>query len=265
MKVLIPTDFSNYSEATIICAINELKKIDCEVILMHIIQFDPEMIDMFAGVTFEKARDELTQNAKKKLDEIVEMFRSAGIDARYIEPYIGDPVVEIAKKAEEEKVGLIMIGARGKGLSRKIKAVMGSVSEGVVELSNVPVLVTKFEVEGGVCKTAEPLFDRVLYSFDFSKQSEELFYYLKRFPINELVALHVVETEELDLDFMERIKKEYPDAKIVLKAGKAGKTIIETANSLGATLIALGAGMNRLGSVASNVIRNSNKSVLVYK
>lgn len=265
MKILIPTDFSNYSESTILCAMNELKNIDCEVILMHIVQFDPEMIDMFAGVTFERARDELVSKAKEKLEEIVEMLKSAGISARYIEPYIGDPVVEIVRKANEEKVGLIMIGARGKGLSRKIKAVMGSVSEGVVELSNVPVLVTRFEVEGGVCKTAEPLFSKVLYAFDFSKQSEDLLYYLKRFPINDLIALHVVESEEFDLDFIERIKKEYPEAKIVLKAGKVGKTIIETAEDLGASLIALGAGVDRLGSVASYVVRNSSTSVLVYK
>jgi len=265
LKVLIPTDFSNYSEATILCALNELKKMDCEVILMHVIEFDPEMVDMFAGVTFEKARDELVARAKKRLDELVSRFESIGINARYIEPYIGDPAIEIAKKAEEEKVGLIMIGARGKGLSRKLKVILGSVSEGVLELSTVPVLLTKFKVKGGVCQTVDSLFARVLYAFDFSKQSGDLLYYLKRFPIDELIAVHVAESEELDTNFIEKIKKEYPSAKIILRAGKVGKVIVDTAKDFNATLIAIGAGMEKLGGVTTYVTRNSDVSVLVYK
>jgi len=266
LKVLIPTDFSNYSEATILCALNDLKRIDSEAILMHVIEFDPELIDSFAGVTFDKARDELEKRAKEKLEELVKRFESAGIKARYIEPYIGDPVVEIVKKAEEEKVGLIMIGARGKGLSRKLKIILGSVSEGVLEASSVPVLITKFKVEGGVCQTIEgSLFSRVLYAFDFSSQSKELLNYLKRFPIENIVASHVAESEEMDLDFIERIKKEYPSAKVFIKAGKVGKVIIDTAKELNATLIAIGAGVERIGSVTTHVVRNSDVSVLVYK
>jgi nucleotide-binding universal stress UspA family protein len=264
MKILIPTDFSKYSEAVILCAINELKRIkDCEAILMHVIEFDPEMIDSFAGVTFEKARDELVSRAKEKLEELVERFKSAGIEARYIEPYIGDPVVEIVKKAEEEKVGLIFMGAKGKGFLKKV--LIGSVSEGVVELSNVPVLIAKFKVEGGVCQTIEgSIFSKVLYAFDYSEQAEGLLHYLKRFPVDEVIALHVVEDGEMDIDFIEKVRNEL-NAKIVLKTGKPHKVILDVAKDFGVTLVALGSGKDNIGSVADYVIRRSDKAVLVYK
>lgn len=246
-----------------LCALNELKKMDCEVILMHVIEFDVEMIDSFAGVTFDRAKDELIKRAKEKLENLLSLFHSAGIKARYIEPYIGDPVVEIVRKAEEEKVGLIMMGARGKGLSRKLKVVLGSVSDEVLELSSVPVLITKFEVKGGVCQTVEGLFRNVLYAFDFTSESRMLLDYIKRFPIENVIALHVAE-EEVDLDFIEKIKVEYPSAKIILKLGKVGKVIVDIAKEFNATLIAVGS-KEKLGSVSNYVVRNSDVSVLVYK
>jgi len=263
MKVLIPTDFSKYSEATISCAINELKKItDCEIILMHVIEIDPEMVDAFAGVSLDDAVKALTERAIKKLEDNVKLFKEAGMKVDYLQPVVGDPVNEIVKAAEAENVDLIFMGAKGNGMLRKV--LLGSVSEGVVASSKLPVLITKFKIEGKTFKIDGGLFDKVLYAFDQSEKSKELLSFLKKLPIKEIVALHVVENE-VDFEFIESVKKELPNANILLKMGKPGKTILKVAKETKATLVAISSGEGDVGSVADYVIRRSNRAVLVYK
>ena len=263
MRILIPIDFSKYSEATVSCAVCELKKIkDCEVILMHVIEIDPEMVDAFAGVSIEDIAKTLTERAVKKLEENVELFKEAGIKVTYLQPVVGDPATEIVKAAEAENVDLILMGAKGKGMLRKV--LLGSVSESVLNLAKIPVLIAKFRIEDGVCKACGVLFDRVLYAFDYSEKAMELLSFLEKLPVKEIIALHVVE-EDVDVDFIESIREKLPGVKILVKTGRPNKVILEMAKDVKATLVAISSGKEDIGSVADYVMRHSDVAVLGYK
>lgn len=261
MKVLIPTDFSSYSEKTVKCAL-ELTKIErCEMLLLNVIELDLELIDSFAGVTVEDVIRVLRDRAEAKLKEYVEFFQNAGVDAKYVEPIpVGDPVTEIIKVADEENVSLIIIGSKGKGVLKK--ALMGSVSEGVLRSAHIPVLVMKFK-EDDVTSNGS-IFDRVLFAFDNSESSQKLLEFIKKVPAKEIIALHVME-EEIDADLILKVKSELENVKVMIKTGKPHKEILKTAETYNATMIAVGSGKDELGSTAEMVVRHAKIPVLVYK
>ncbi|MEM0293835.1 MAG: universal stress protein [Saccharolobus sp.] len=53
----------------------------------------------------------------------------------------GEPITTIVEYAKKENVDIILVGSRG--LSRLKKVFMGSVSQGILELANIPVVVVK--------------------------------------------------------------------------------------------------------------------------
>ncbi len=262
MKVLIPTDFSSYSEKTIKCSL-ELTKIEqCEMLLLNVIELDLELIDSFAGVTAEDVIRVLRNRAESKLKEYVEFFQNAGVDAKYVEPIpVGDPVAEIIKVADEEKVSLILIGSKGKGMLKK--ALMGSVSEGVLRCARIPVFVMKFKVEDEITSSCS-IFERVLFAFDSSESSQKLLEFIKKVPAREILALHIME-EEIDADLILKVKSELENVKVMIKTGKPHKEILKTAEAYNATMIAVGSGKDELGSTAEMVVRHAKIPVLVYK
>jgi nucleotide-binding universal stress UspA family protein len=134
-KILVPTDFSPFSEVAIDHAAVLAKAFKAEVVLIHVIESAAYSVtDTLIVVNHEAAlrttAEALMENLRKACSE-----RGLPVTASVVS---GAPYREIINKAEQEQVDLIAMGTHGRsGIERLL---LGSVAEKVVRLATVPVL-----------------------------------------------------------------------------------------------------------------------------
>ena len=129
MKILIPTDGSTYSSNAARVAARIALKHDYELIVLHVV---PDK--GFSRKTWQK------EGADSVISIITDILAEAGCNSDKIETIIEDgnapeKIVEIAK---DRGVDRIVIGTQGKN---GLKKLVGSVTEKVLQLSDVLVLV----------------------------------------------------------------------------------------------------------------------------
>ncbi len=141
--ILIPTDFSSYSQDAIDYGVQLAKALGSEIYLLYVFQ-EPMFIP--SGPTVPMVPevgnwlDEVQKQERQKLDDIVE---SLGSQLKKVTPLFkaGNPVLEILKAAKEIPADLIVMGTHGRtGLPH---FVIGSVAERVVREGHCPVLTVK--------------------------------------------------------------------------------------------------------------------------
>jgi nucleotide-binding universal stress UspA family protein len=140
-KILIPTDFSEYSQFALKYAKALAESFKARLYLMHVCEhaitgagteaYHFSVPEFLADV--EKAE-------KEALEKIVCEIRSAGIDAQSVFT-TGRAYIDIVAKARELDVDLITLATHGRqGLSH---FVFGSTAEKIVRLAPCPVLTVK--------------------------------------------------------------------------------------------------------------------------
>jgi nucleotide-binding universal stress UspA family protein len=190
-KVLIPTDLSKQACKVIEC-VGEIHGVK-EIVLLSVISrsvitrvWDPaaELIEV-----------------EKKLNKEKKIIAAAGIDVkiRAISALEGEVAGVIQKVAEEEKVTLVAMAARGKS---RIKSVfLGSIFRDVLRFGDTHLLVMlyKFLDNVNLEKHCEKILAKVLFPTDFSQPAEmELSFFKSIQGIGELILLNVVSTDETD-------------------------------------------------------------------
>jgi len=137
-KILIPVDFSSYSQEAIDYGSVIGKKFNAGIILMHVIEALPYSVtDSLAIIGHRRALETI---AKSLLQNLSEILREKEVS---VSTFLarGAPHREILRKAERERVDLIVMGTHGRtGLEH---LVLGSVAEKVVRLSACPVLTVR--------------------------------------------------------------------------------------------------------------------------
>ena len=142
-KILVPTDFSEFSDKALESAVDVAKKENATSELLHVISviqtcsvdycFDQQTLDMLEKNSINASMDQM----KKEIDRV------PGASSVQIETVIrkGTPYEEILNEQKEKKIDLIVIGSHGKtGL---IHHLMGSVAERVMRGAKCPVLLAK--------------------------------------------------------------------------------------------------------------------------
>lgn len=289
-RVLVPTDFSEVSES-IIKWLPNLRELGLEeIVLIHVINKD-HFDHPASGFDITRLLEEVEEFARGRLSKNVEALKAEGVKASYVDPIpFGDPEAEIAKAADEVGASLIIMGSKGKGWIKEI--VFGSVTEGVVKRSRVPVLVIKVRVKSVAEGRKEfdipvkDIFTKILVATDFSPHSEVAYEYAKRVAKkagSELLLLHVIEHREFVESYRRLVEKELTrlveelasegvKARYLIKVGAPYKEIIRTARDEEITSIFIGfkgaEGFLEtlvMGSTADAVLRYSTIPVLVCK
>ncbi|MDM7911498.1 MAG: universal stress protein [Methanotrichaceae archaeon] len=300
-RVLVPTDFSEYAQKTLEC-IGEIPGIK-EVLLLNIIDANDSMLEKHGW-----SYDSLISEAKAGLDEqmkhivglgpkvrpvlkmiVREMSGADGVNLQRpkprpdVEQIMGGNVADaIQKTADEEKVSLIVMGAKGKGLVKEI--LLGSVSKEVLRHGRTNLLIIRHKLIEGMNearfeKFCPNIFSRVLVTTDFSEAAAEVLSFVKGMDnIRECALVHVVSRDEDEGEAMAKlngIRDDFAAAGRKVTAhileGNPSKEIISLADKLDASLIIMsyqGSGMLeyfRVGSTTFDVAYKANRPVMVLR
>ena len=142
-KILLPTDFSNYSAAATKYACELATKFDAELHLLHTLEIHLSSTPLFSmGLALPQWINESRSAAGKSLAGVLDPKWSAG--RTVIQAVVeGSPKVEIVRYARKQEIDLIVLATHGRtGLPHVI---MGSVAETVVRTAPCPVLTVRPE------------------------------------------------------------------------------------------------------------------------
>ena len=136
-KIVYPTDFSDYAAYALPYVEEFAKKFGAKVILTHVIAVPVYAATYEIAVDMTSLREAIQEAAVKKLGEIADQLRAAGIEVQAAVE-LGNSFVEIISVARREKADLIIIATHGLGALKNL--LLGSTAERVVRKAPCPVL-----------------------------------------------------------------------------------------------------------------------------
>ncbi len=146
-KILVPLDFSEVMQAVTDHASLLARSLPAKLWLIHVGSPEPDFIGYEVGPKAERdwmaaeLRDE-----RLRTQQLAEELRSSGLDVTALGPQ-GATVETILQEAEELDVDLIVLGSHGRGAV--YRALLGSVSEGVLHKAHCPVTILPSERRSG--------------------------------------------------------------------------------------------------------------------
>jgi nucleotide-binding universal stress UspA family protein len=143
-KILVPTDFSEYSDKALRQALDIALQYKAKVFLLHVVheQITQCVYDycLSAGEV-QRAEDQLMAAARENLEKQLAKLPAAKEVGVTADVKKGHPSEEILKEEEEKGIDLIVIASLGQtGLS---KYLVGSIARNVLKGAKCPVLLTK--------------------------------------------------------------------------------------------------------------------------
>lgn len=143
-KILVPTDFSEYSDRALAQALDIAKQYKSKVFLLHVVHEHVYSSAFDLALSEEAVRqikDETTAWAEESLKEQLDSFPEAKEVEVVTNVREGVPYEEILKEGKEKGIDLIVIASLGRtGIA---KYLMGGVARNVLKGSKCPVLLTK--------------------------------------------------------------------------------------------------------------------------
>jgi nucleotide-binding universal stress UspA family protein len=139
-KILVPTDFSEFSQRSLEFALALAEEFRAKLYLIHVWEL-PMTSSLLPAEPYPQSvmTEEQTAGAEH-LTKITNELRASGFDAEPVFVF-GKPYMEIVKAAEDFGVDLIVLASHGRtGISHLL---LGSVAEKVVRLAPCPVFTVK--------------------------------------------------------------------------------------------------------------------------
>ncbi len=144
-KILVPIDFSVYSDNALKQAIDIAKQYKAQIYLLHVIDdgfrqcgidycLDEVIVQEIVNKSIKNAKDNLQKEAKKITDD------NGKIEVIY-DAVRGIPYEEIIKEQEDKGIDLIVIASHGKtGIMRNL---VGGVVDKVMKRAKCPILLVR--------------------------------------------------------------------------------------------------------------------------
>ena len=280
-NVLVPTDFSSYSELALRIARSMAARNRAKVYIAHVV--DPRILPLTSPEAAVNARDLLKEEATAKFRHI---DREGTLDTVEHEAVLREgPVWEqLSDLIHDKRIDLVVTGTHGPGGFAKLA--LGSVAEKIFRNSPCPV-VTVGPLISSECASDADL-RMVLYPTDFSPQSVAAAEYAVALAAEhgaKLVMLHTADPNtpskdraELKASAVEKLKQLIPSGTELwmepdyeVEFGDPVTAILETASAVRANMIVLGvrtassAGTHLPWAIASKIVRNSPCPVLTIR
>jgi nucleotide-binding universal stress UspA family protein len=148
-KILVPVDGSPTAEHGLREALSLAAELKSQLVLLHVVDDYPLMIDSAAAATFGETRRHVLQLGEETLSRARGLARDAGVPAEAVlregvSVRAADVIVE---EAAQRGCQLIVMGTHGRrGFNR---LAMGSDAEMVVREAPVPVLLVRHQEQKG--------------------------------------------------------------------------------------------------------------------
>jgi nucleotide-binding universal stress UspA family protein len=143
--ILVPSDFSEYSEKAFTWAVAMAEKWRSRLLLLHVVprpSYPPMVLETFNLADFESS---LRAEAEARAREFIGKSQPGPVEVE-TRVMVGEPFADICQSAAQEQVDLIIMGSHGRtGLSHVL---LGSVAERVVRHAPCPVLVVGKRTQG---------------------------------------------------------------------------------------------------------------------
>jgi nucleotide-binding universal stress UspA family protein len=143
-KILVPTDFSDYSDKALKQALDIAKQYNAKVFLFHVISTEVRrcMGDVCLGDDMLRdIENQIKSKAQEDLQKQIDKFPLSEEVSVTAEIGNGTPYEAILKEADDKGIDLIVIASLGRtGIARFL---VGSVARNVLKGAKCPVLLTK--------------------------------------------------------------------------------------------------------------------------
>ena len=138
-SILVAVDFSQGTQRVLDCAADQARAFGCPVWVLHVAAPEPDFVPHAADPP--SMRDQVAAELRaehRQVQALAAQLTERGLDATPL--LVAGPTVEkIGEEAASLEAGLVVIGSHGHGLVHR--ALLGSVSEGLVRHSEVPLLI----------------------------------------------------------------------------------------------------------------------------
>lgn len=139
-KILVPTDGSEGTRGAVEHAIDLATTYDAALHTIYVVDTNVGIDASIPGTL--DAFEEAGENA---IDEVIQQAEAAGVETTVGTVVQGTPHQALLEYVEEHEIDLVVMGTHGRtGLDRYL---LGSVTEKVVRLSDVPVLTVRLPAE----------------------------------------------------------------------------------------------------------------------
>lgn len=143
-KILIPTDFSEYSDKALEKALDVAKESGGEVLLLHVIHQDFQtcVVDYcFTADEIDRIKNGMVSSATENIQKELDKFPLSKEVKISVSIRNGIPYEEILKEQGEKGIDLIVIASHGRSGLKKY--LMGSVATRVIKGAQCEVLLVK--------------------------------------------------------------------------------------------------------------------------
>ena len=143
-NILVPTDFSEYSDKALAQALDIAKQYGAKVYLLHVIHEEIHQCVVDYCLTeeqMEQIRTQMVTGPQESMKKQVARFPIAKEVEVITEVKTGLPYEAILEEAQKKGIDLIVIGSLGR--SGIAKYIIGSVARNVLKGASCPVLLTK--------------------------------------------------------------------------------------------------------------------------
>jgi len=274
-KIIVPIDFSEYSNFALETAALLAKKNKAEILALHMLEMS-EAILTRAGTDMQMETVFFLKLAEKKFEEFLNKDYLKGIKVTPIVKHFR-VFSELNEVAEEYSADLIVMGSHGASGIKEF--FIGSNTEKVVRHSNLPVLVVKHD----------PIlidFEDVVFACDFTDESVKAYINARKLFKKLGSKMHLVyvnlpnesfrSTSEMEAKVHSFIKKaegnlDHIDSVKYISDYTIEQGILNYANSIGADLIAIAThgrtGLSHLmeGSISEDLANHSTLPVMTFK
>jgi universal stress protein A len=142
-SILVPTDFSEYSDRAIKQAVDIAEQNNAKIYLIHVVdELQQCAIDYCIPLeVMQKVQGDSEKEAAKKMqEEANKILQSKKIDVAF-DVKSGTPYEAILQEQQERKADLIVIASHGR--TGILKSLIGSVAERVMREAKCPVLLVR--------------------------------------------------------------------------------------------------------------------------